>query len=99
MTNDVEEEEEDDAICRTKWYRRFHFEFGVFSVENFSKVIFLMDYSYTYPIKDGMFTCIFYEYGNIFLIRNQLKKTNFSLRNKSNFRRTIFESNWWKTYL
>ena len=64
------EREDEDSMCTTKWYKVFDLEFDVFAGENFSKVIFLMDGSYSQKIQDGMFKCLFTKYGLIFSLKD-----------------------------
>jgi hypothetical protein len=53
-------------MCTTKWYKQFNLEFDAFSVNNFEKVMFIMDFTYTNLIKDEFYKCIFFRFGEIF---------------------------------
>jgi hypothetical protein len=53
----------EDEMCTTQWYKEYHLEFDVFSTQNFSKVIFLMDQIYSNIIQDGLYQCLFFKYG------------------------------------
>ena len=54
-----------DSMCTTQWYREYQLEFDVFSTENFTQVIFLMDHSYSNRISDGLYKCFFFKYGKM----------------------------------
>jgi hypothetical protein len=51
------------SMCTTKWYKQLNFEFNTFSVNNFEKVMFLMDDSYVNISKDRLYKCIFFQFG------------------------------------
>ena len=53
----------DRPMCSTKWYKQNHFEFNAFSVNNFEKVLFLMDDYYIKTIKNRFHKCIFFQFG------------------------------------
>lgn len=53
-------------MCTTQWYKQFNLELTAFSVNNFEKVIFIMDYTFTNLIKDEFYKCIFFRSGEIF---------------------------------
>ncbi len=63
-------------MCTTKWYKQFNLEFSAFSVNDFEKVIFIMDYTYTNLIKDGFYKCIFSRFGEIFILFKNNYETN-----------------------
>jgi len=54
-----------NQTCTTKWYKQLNLEFNVFSVNHFQKVMFMMDYNFTYIIKENFYKCIFFKYGEI----------------------------------
>jgi hypothetical protein len=57
-------------MCTTKWYKHFNLEFNAFSVNNFSKVMFMMDDVYNNIIQDGFYNCIFFRFGETFLTKD-----------------------------
>ncbi|CAF1188133.1 unnamed protein product [Adineta steineri] len=59
-------------MCTTKWYKQLQLEFNVFSVKNFTKVIFMMDYLYTNITDNGSYKCIFFHFGTNKTINPQL---------------------------
>jgi len=54
-----------NQMCTTKWYKQLNLEFNVFSVNNFEKVMFMMDHAFTHIIKERFYKCVFFEYGEI----------------------------------
>ena len=62
-----------EEMCTSRWYKDLHLEFGAFSVNNFEKVMFLMDDSYRDVIRYRHYRCIFFRYGKIFS-RNDVSK-------------------------
>lgn len=62
-------------MCTTKWYKQLYLEFNVFSMNNFEKVMFLMDDYYIRNInKDRLYKCVFFQYGKNFLLLYSLNK-------------------------
>jgi len=65
-------------MCTTEWYKHFNLEFNAFSVNNFSKVMFIMDDAYTNIIQDGFYKCIFFKFSKTFyFILKYIMKYNF----------------------
>ncbi|CAF4139090.1 unnamed protein product, partial [Rotaria sp. Silwood1] len=47
------------TMCATTWYKGLNLEFNAFGVNEFGKVMFLMDAYYAKIVQDGFYKCVF----------------------------------------